>query len=185
MTSHRLSPNEKDKSKKVKYLRFIEKANQGVYVGRFEEAEFKKQTFLCSDHSFTVFWPDFCPGSENLTDRSRLNFWKYTPLVSWLVGLVHSPSFFCHYEWKVLVGGKWGHTSQRSNDISMIWPWKWLSGSANQPVYIYVHHWSEQSTFTCISSPFDGKITCEYRLGISCYQSALSCDMYPYIIHKF
>ena len=40
----------------------------------------KMAFILCSDHSFTVFWPDFVPSKLRLPNSSELNFRKYTPL---------------------------------------------------------------------------------------------------------
>ena len=50
-----------------------------------------KITFiLCSDQSFTVFWPDICPKLAHKSANSvRLNFWKYTPLDAIDVVLLH------------------------------------------------------------------------------------------------
>ena len=43
---------------------------------------------LCSDHSFIVFWPDFCPSKLNPANNGGLNFPKYTPMHSGLNAIV-------------------------------------------------------------------------------------------------
>ena len=39
----------------------MDKDEQRVCIGVLKGAEFKMAFVMCSDHSFIVFFPDFCP----------------------------------------------------------------------------------------------------------------------------
>ena len=70
-------PNMADsKEQKVKKIKLIDRTKQGVYAV-YGVLSSEITFILCSDHSFTVFWPDFVRGKLKLASSGGLGFRKY------------------------------------------------------------------------------------------------------------